>query len=141
MNINSEQIKDDLDYQRDQVESLKAQVEELGKRLDTIEENYRKQCKIIEKRQKKSLKFLSRINRRQKNLIERAETAITKDELKQEIERLTISIKNIERTAENIISRGATKSDITTAIGNLQVTQQITQQATTPQIGSTWYYF
>ena len=154
MNLNSEETENSIYFLLDQVESIKKRVGVLGKRLDTIEEslevlgkqlntieeNYKEQCEIAQKCQKKSRKFLSRIYRRQKNIIEKAEAAEIKDELKQEIERLATSIKNLESTTENIISRGATKSDITTAIGNLQVTQQITQQAIAPQIGTTWYY-
>ena len=140
MNLNSEEIDDYIYFLRNQVESIKERVNELGKRLDTIEENYKEQCKINEKCQKKNRQFLARIYRRQKNIIEKVEAVETENELKQEIERLATSIKDLERTTENIISRGATKSDITSAIGNLQVTQQITQQATAPA-GSTWYYF
>ena len=139
MNLNSEEINDYIYFLRSQVESIKERVNELGKRLDTIEENYKEQCKINEKCQKKNRQFLARIYRRQKNIIEKVEAVETENELKQEIERLATSIKDLERTTENIISRGATKSDITSAIGNLQVTQQITQQAIIPQIGTTWY--
>ena len=154
MNFNPEETRDDIYFLLDQVESIKKRVgvlgerldtieeslEVLGKRLDTIEENYKEQCKITEKCQKKNRKFLSRIYRRQKNFIEKVEAVETENELKQEIERLVTSIKDLERTTEDIVSRGATKNDITAAIGNLQVTQQITQQATIPQIGITWYY-
>ena len=139
MNLNSEEINDYIYFLRSQVESIKERVNELGKRLDTIEENYKEQCKINEKCQKKNRQFLARIYRRQKNIIEKVEAVETENELKQEIERLATSIKDLERTTENIISRGVTKSDITSAIGNLQVTQQITQQAIIPQIGTTWY--
>ena len=140
MNLNSEEIDDYIYFLRNQVESIKERVSELGKRLDTIEENYKEQCKINEKCQKKNRQFLARIYRRQKNIIEKVEAVETENELKQEIERLATSIKKLERTTEDIVSRGATKNDITTAIGNLQVTQQITQQATVPQVGITWYY-
>ena len=140
MNLNSEETENSIYFLLDQVESIKERVGELGKRLDTIEENYKEQCKINEKCQKKNRQFLARIYRRQKNIIEKVEAVETENELKQEIERLVTSIKDLERTTEDIVSRGATKNDITAAIGNLQVTQQITQQATIPQIGITWYY-
>ena len=154
MSLNSEKTENSLYFLLDQVESIKKRAGVLGKRLDTIEvslealgkqlntieENYKEQCKITEKCQKKNRKFLSGIYRRQKNLIEKVEAVETENELKQEIERLVTSIKDLERTTEDIVSRGATKNDITAAIGNLQVTQQITQQATVPQVGITWYY-
>ena len=154
MSLNSEKTENSLYFLLDQVESIKKRAGVLGKRLDTIEvsiealgkqlhtieENHKEQCKITEKCQKKNRKFLSRIYRRQKNFIEKVEVVESESELKQEIERLVTSIKNLERTTEDIVSRGATKNDITTAIGNLQVTQQITQQATVPQVGITWYY-
>ena len=153
MNLNSEETENSIYFLLDQVESIKKRVGVLGKRLDTIEvsiealgkqlhtieENHKEQCKITEKCQKKNRKFLSRIYRRQKNFIEKVEVVESENELKQEIERLVTSIKNLERTTEDIVSRGATKNDITAAIGNLQVTQQITQQATVPQV-ITWYY-
>ena len=141
MNLNLERIENELNLIQDQVVFTGERVSEQGKRLDAIEKNHREQSEITQKCQKKDRKFLARIYRRQKDLIEKTETATTKDELKQDIELLTTSIKNLECTAERIISRGATKSDIATAIGNLQVTQQITQQAVVPQVGSTWYYF
>ena len=147
MNHNFKKIGDkiyfllnNLNFLFHQVKSIKDQVGELGEHFDAIDESQKDQRKIAKKRQRRNRKSLARINRRQKELIEKAEAAITKDELKQEIERLTTSIKNLESTTEDIVSRGATKSDITTAIGNLQVTQQITQQATVPQVGITWYY-
>ena len=158
MSLNSEKTENSLYFLLDQVELIKKRAEVLGKRLytleisiealgkqlHTIEENHKEQCKITEKCQKKNRKFLSRIYRRQKNFIEKAEVveeiAVESEyELKQEIERLVTSIKNLEKTTEDIVSRGATKDDITAAIGNLQVTQQITQQATVPQV-ITWYY-
>ena len=153
MSLNSEKTENSLYFLLDQVESIKKRAGVLGKRLDTIEvsiealgkqlhtieENHKEQCKITEKCQKKNRKFLSRIYRRQKNFIEKVEVVESENELKQEIERLVTSIKNLERTTEDIVSRGATKNDITAAIGNLQVTQQITQQATVPQV-ITWYY-
>ena len=153
MSLNSEKTENSLYFLLDQVELIKKRAEGLGKRLytleiniealgkqlHTIEENHKEQCKITEKCQKKNRKFLSRIYRRQKNFIEKVEVVETENELKQEIERLVTSIKNLERTTEDIVSRGATKNDITAAIGNLQVTQQITQQATVPQV-ITWYY-
>ena len=153
MNFNPEETRGDIDFLLYQVESIKKRVgvlgerldtlEEslgvLGKRLDTIEENYKEQCKITEKCQKKDRRFLHRIYSRQKKLFKKAEAVENKDKLKQETEQLATSIKNLERTTEDIVSRGATKNDITAAIGNLQVTQQITQQATVPQV-ITWYY-
>ena len=153
MSLNSEKTENSLYFLLDQVESIKKRAGVLGKRLDTIEvsiealgkqlhtieENHKEQCKITEKCQKKNRKFLSRIYKRQKNFIEKVEVVESESELKQEIERLVTSIKNLERTTEEIVSRGATKNDITAAIGNLQVTQQITQQATVPQV-ITWYY-
>lgn len=155
MNINPEETRHNIYFISDQVAAINKRVGVLGKqldtieeslgvlrkRLDTIEENYKEQCKITEKCQKKNRKFLSRIYRRQKKLFEKAEATENKDELKQDIEQLAASIKDLEKTTENIIATGATKSEITSAIGNLQVTQQITQQATVPQVGSTWYYF
>ena len=154
MSLDSEKTENSLYFLLNQVELIKKRAEALGKRLytletgvealrkqlHTIEENHKEQCKITEKCQKKNRKFLSRIYRRQKNFIEKVEVVELENELKQEIERLVTSIKNLERTTEDIVSRGATKNDITTAIGNLQVTQQITQQATVPQVGITWYY-
>ena len=153
MNLSSKETEDSIHFLLDQVGSIKRRVGVLGERLDTlegslalgeqlntIEENYKEKCKITEKCQKKDRKFLHRIYNRQKKLLEKAEAAENKDELKREIEQLATSIKNLERTTEDIVSRGATKNDITTAFGNLQVTQQITQQATVPQVGITWYY-
>ena len=154
MSLDSEKTENSLYFLLNQVELIKKRAEALGKRLytletgvealrkqlHTIEENHKEQCKITEKCQKKNRKFLSRIYRRQKNFIEKVEVVESENELKQEIERLVTSIKNLERTTEDIVSRGATKNDITAAIGNLQVTQQITQQATVPQVGITWYY-
>ena len=138
--VQVESIKKRVGVLGKQLDTIEESLEALRKRLDTIEENHKEQCKITEKCQKKNRKFLSRIYSRQKNLIEKVEAVETENELKQEIERLVTSIKDLERTTEDIVSRGATKNDITAAIGNLQVTQQITQQATVPQVGITWYY-
>ena len=138
--VQVESIKKQVGVLGKQLDTLEESVEALRKRLDTIEENHKGQCKVTEKCQKKNRKFLHRIYNRQKKLFEKVEATEDKDELKQEIERLATSIKNLERTTEDIVSRGATKNDITAAIGNLQVTQQITQQATVPQVGITWYY-
>ena len=142
--VQVESIKKQVGVLGKQLDTIEESLEVLGKQLNTIEENYKEQCKITEKCQKKNRKFLSRIYRRQKNFIEKAEVveeiAVESEyELKQEIERLVTSIKNLEKTTEDIVSRGATKDDITATIGNLQVTQQITQQATVPQV-ITWYY-
>ena len=138
--VQVESIKKQVGVLGKQLDTLEESVEALRKRLDTIEENHKEQCKVTEKCQKKNRKFLHRIYNRQKKLFEKVEATEDKDELKQEIERLATSIKNLEKTTEDIVLKAATKNDITSAIGNLQVTQQITQQATVPQVGITWYY-
>jgi len=138
--VQVESIKKQVGVLGKQLDTLEESVEALRKRLDTIEENHKEQCKVTEKCQKKNRKFLHRIYNRQKKLFEKVEATEDKDELKQEIERLATSIKNLEKTTEDIVLKAATKNDITSAIGNLQVTQQITQQATVPQAGITWYY-
>ena len=131
MSLSLERIEKELNLTQDQVVFTAERVREQGKRLDAIEKDHREQSEITRKCQKNDRKFLARIYRRQKELIEKTKTAIIKDELKREIDLLTTSIKSLECTAEGIA----------TAIGNLQVTQQITQQAVVPQVGSTWYYF
>ena len=131
MSLSLERIEKELNLTQDQVVFTAERVREQGKRLNAIEKDHREQSEITRKCQKNDRKFLARIYRRQKELIEKTKTAIIKDELKREIDLLTTSIKSLECTAEGIA----------TAIGDLQATQQITQQAVVPQIGSTWYYF